>query len=217
MAVAAVELRHDGYFRSMQHIEQGAEWLRNACPVMRTLIDTHGIYRPTAPRHPFTALVRTITGQQLSVKAAATIYGRLEVRANGRIQPDVLAALTEEEFRACGISRQKYGYIRSLCQHFTDAPEVFEQLPNLSDQEVIDALVQIKGIGTWSAQMFLMFTLHRPDVFAPDDVGLQNAMKKLYAWPEPPSKQALIEKAETWRPWRTLACWYLWQSLDNEP
>ena len=201
----------------MENIDEGISFLRNRCAVLKRIIDAHGPYRPNRPADPFTALVRSIMGQQLSVKAAATIYGRLLERAGGELSAETLNAIPDEDFRACGVSRQKLGYLRDLSRHFVESPETFSRLPELSDEEVIKALTAVKGIGVWTAQMFLMFTLHRPDVFAPDDVGLQNAMKRWYDWETPPDKKALVAKAEDWAPWRTVACWYLWQSLDNEP
>ena len=201
----------------MEHLQQGIDYLRNCDSVLKRIIDETGPYKPNRPTDHFTSMVRSIMGQQLSVKAAATIYGRLVERARGSLSPESLNAIPDEDFRTCGVSRQKLGYLRDLSRHFTEAPETFSRLPELSDDEVITALTAVKGIGVWTAQMFLMFTLHRPDVFAPDDVGLQNAMKRWYEWKATPDKKALVAKAEDWAPWRTVACWYLWQSLDNEP
>jgi DNA-3-methyladenine glycosylase II len=163
----------------------------------------------------FFSLTRSIIGQQVSVAAAATIFARLE--AANDIDPVKIAKLSEEQIKAIGLSRQKAGYIKDLAQHFVDNPEVYNHLGQLSDEEVIADLTAVKGIGVWTAQMFLMFTLVRLDVFAPDDIGLQRAMKQLYGWKTVPSKEKLEKTAEQWRPYRTVACWHLWQSLRNTP
>ena len=159
----------------------------------------------------FHSLCRSIVGQQVSVAAATTIFGRLE-SATG-IDPAKIAKLSEEQIKAIGLSRQKAGYLRDLAQHFVDNPEVYNHLGQLPDEEVIADLTAVKGIGTWTAQMFLMFTLVRLDVFAPDDIGLQRAMKELYGWKTTPSYKKLEKTAEQWRPYRTVACWHLWASL----
>jgi DNA-3-methyladenine glycosylase II len=171
------------------------------------------IFKPRADY--FFALCRSIVGQQVSVAAAATIFSRLE-SATG-MDPKKVVSLGEEQIKAIGLSRQKAGYIKDLAQHFVDNPEVYNHLGQLSDEEVIADLTAVKGIGVWTAQMFLMFTLIRLDVFAPDDVGLQRAMKQLYGWKEIPRKEKLEKVAVQWRPYRTVACWHLWQSLRNTP
>ncbi len=163
----------------------------------------------------FFSLCRSIVGQQVSVAAAATIFGRLEAATD--IDPKKVTKLTEKEIKTIGLSRQKAGYIKDLAQHFVDNPEVYNHLGQLSDEEVIADLTAVKGIGVWTAQMFLMFTLVRLDVFAPDDIGLQRAMKNLYGWKTTPKKVKLEKTAEQWRPYRTVACWHLWQSLHNTP
>ena len=163
----------------------------------------------------FFSLCRSIIGQQVSVAAAATIFGRLEAATD--IDPTKIAKLSESAIKAIGLSRQKAGYIKDLAQHFVDDPQVYNHLGQLPDEEVIADLTAVKGIGVWTAQMFLMFTLVRLDVFAPDDIGLQRAMKQLYGWKIVPSKEKLERTAERWRPYRTVACWHLWHSLDNEP
>jgi len=163
----------------------------------------------------FYSLTRSIVGQQVSVAAATTIFARLE-KATG-INPAKIAELSEEQIKAIGLSRQKAGYIKDLAQHFVDNPQVYNHLGQLSDEEVIKDLTEVKGIGVWTAQMFLMFTLVRLDVFAPDDIGLQRAMKQLYGWKAVPSREKLEKNAVQWQPYRTVACWHLWQSLHNEP
>ena len=163
----------------------------------------------------FFSLCRSIVGQQVSVAAATTIFARLEAATD--IDPKKIATLSEEQIKSVGLSRQKAGYIKDLAQHFVDNPEVYNHLGQLSDEEVIADLTAVKGIGVWTAQMFLMFTLVRLDVFAPDDIGLQRAMKQLYGWKSTPGREKLEKTAAKWRPYRTVACWHLWQSLHNTP
>lgn len=171
------------------------------------------VYKPRT--NYFFSLCRSIVGQQVSVAAAATIFARLETATD--MDPKKVVKLSETQIKAIGLSRQKAGYIKDLAQHFVDNPEVYNHLGQLSDEEVIDDLTAVKGIGVWTAQMFLMFTLVRLDVFAPDDIGLQRAMKNLYGWKSVPKKDKLEKTAELWRPYRTVACWHLWQSLRNTP
>ena len=163
----------------------------------------------------FFSLCRSIVGQQVSVAAAAMIFARLE--AATAIEPKKVIALSEKRIKTIGLSRQKAGYIKDLAQHFVDNPQVYNHLGRLSDEEVIADLTAVKGIGVWTAQMFLMFTLVRPDVFAPDDIGLQRAMIRLYGWKTAPDKEKLERTAAAWQPYRTVACWHLWQSLKNTP
>ena len=163
----------------------------------------------------FYSLSRSIVGQQVSVAAASSIFGRLD-EVTG-LDPKKVVKLTEKQVKEIGLSRQKTHYIKDLAQHFVDNPEVYNHLGQLSDEEVIADLTAVKGIGVWTAQMFLMFTLTRLDVFAPDDIGIQNGMKQLYNWKKVPNKKKLEKIAEQWRPYRSVACWHLWRSLQNEP
>lgn len=163
----------------------------------------------------FFSLSRSIVGQQVSVAAASTIFARLDAATS--LDPKKVAKLTDKQIKTIGLSRQKTSYIKDLARHFINNPEVYNHLGQLNDEAVIADLTAVKGIGTWTAQMFLMFTLVRLDVFAPDDIGLQRAMKNLYGWKSVPTKQKLEKTAERWRPYRTVACWHLWQSLHNAP
>ncbi len=163
----------------------------------------------------FMSLSRSITGQQLSVKAAATIFARFKALTG--LDPRRVMAATPEQLRAAGLSGAKARYIQDLAAHFAHDPAVYNHLDTFPDDQVIAELTAIKGVGTWTAQMFLMFTLVRLDVFAPDDVGLQNAMRRLYGWADLPPKAQLIATADRWRPYRTIASWHLWASLKNEP
>lgn len=197
---------------TIQHAEQELVLLD---PVLGRLIASQQLRPRTQRGAYFAALCRSIVGQQVSVAAAAAIYGRLEALTG--MDPVRVAALSEDEVKAVGLSRGKAGYVRDLAGHFVSDPEVYNHLESQSDEQVIEELTAVKGIGVWTAQMFLMFTLGRPDVFAPDDVGLQKGMMKLYGWELLPPKAELVQVADKWRPWRTVACWHLWQSLDNNP
>jgi len=160
----------------------------------------------------FYSLCRSIIGQQISTAAARAIFNRFE--ASGGIDPLRLLALSEYKLKAIGLSKQKIAYLKDLAAHFAKNPKIYNHLDALPDDAVIAELINIKGVGVWTAQMFLMFTLLRIDVFTPDDVGIQRAMLKLYGWKKLPSKGELIAFAERWRPYRTIACWHLWKSIE---
>jgi DNA-3-methyladenine glycosylase II len=174
--------------------------------------------RPELSDH-YGALVRAITGQQLSVRAAATIYGRLIDRFGGRppTPVEILADEPEELRAAAGLSRAKVGYLRSLAEHVISGELELERLDALGDEQVIEELTAVKGLGLWSAQMFLMFHLQRPDVLPVGDLGIRRAIERAYALDALPSAPEMERIAEPWRPHRTLACRYLWRSLHNEP
>lgn len=184
-------------------------------PDMAVLIEQNGPKTRESRDGYFASLSRSIIGQQISVKAAAKIMERFE--ATTHMDPQRTASLTEKESKAVGLSGQKYKYIRDLAEHFVRDSMVFNHLDTLSDDEVIVELTRVKGIGVWTAQMFLMFTLERPDVFAPDDRGLQLAVQRLYTLPEVPKRSELEAIAAKWSPYRTTASWHLWALLDNEP
>jgi DNA-3-methyladenine glycosylase II len=189
--------------------------LINQDPDMAVLIRRNGPLVRESRGDYFASLARSIIGQQISVKAAAKIMERFE--ATTQMDPTVAAQLTDEQSKAIGLSGQKYRYITDLAEHFVRDSMVFNHLETLSDDEVITELTRIKGIGVWTAQMFLMFTLVRPDIFAPDDRGLQLAIQKLYDLPAVPPRSELEAIASKWAPYRTAASWHLWGLLDNEP
>jgi DNA-3-methyladenine glycosylase II len=174
--------------------------------------------RPDRDEH-YGALVRAIVGQQLSVLAARAIYGRLTDRFGGRAPtPQEILDDDPEELRAAaGLSKAKVGFLRSLAEHVLSGELELERLDELDDEQVIEELTAVKGIGTWSAHMFLMFHLDRPDVLAVGDLGIRRAMERAYGLDGLPDPAAMEAIAEGWRPHRTLACRYLWRSLDNEP
>jgi DNA-3-methyladenine glycosylase II len=169
----------------------------------------------TAPDH-FVRLIRAIVGQQLSVKAAQTIFGRFEKLFKRGINPADLLKLKDDEIRACGISYPKIKYIKDLADKVHTKELILETLKEAPEEKVIEELTKVKGIGAWSAEMFLMFALGREDVFSAGDMGLQNAMIRLYGLTKP-TKEELIKISEKWKPYRTYACRILWDSLDNAP
>ncbi|MGI0133337.1 MAG: DNA-3-methyladenine glycosylase family protein [Candidatus Micrarchaeaceae archaeon] len=196
----------------MQHAEHA---IAQADPTLGNLIQRQRL-TPRAERADyFAALCRSIIGQQVSVAAAAAIYARFETAT--ALSPAIIANLSADDLRPVGLSHQKAGYLQDLARHFANDPSIYNHLERQTDEQVIAELTAVKGIGEWTAQMFLMFTLARSDVFAPDDAGLQRAMAQLYHWQSLPARAERIRIADAWRPYRTVACLHLWQSLDNEP
>ena len=199
------------------------EQLRASDPVMRRLVDEHGPLdekqrRRGRPLEPYGALVRSIVGQQLSTKAARSIYERLTALFDGRTpSPAELLAADPEEVRSVGLSRPKVGYLRSLAEHVESGELELARLSELSDEEVTEQLTAVKGLGQWTADMFLIFHLGRPDVLPVGDLGVRRAVERAYDLPELPDAARLTELGEPWRPNRSLASLYLWRSLDNEP
>jgi DNA-3-methyladenine glycosylase II len=188
-------------------------------PVLRDLMRAHGPCGLGDAQHadPFHALVRAIVGQQLSTKAARTIAGRVEALAAGAVSPAALGALPDAPLRAAGLSGQKLGYVRDLCRRVEDGSLELDTLDVLGDDAVIEALTAVKGIGRWTAEMFLMFRLHRPDVLPVGDLGIVKAMRRAYRMRATPTPARMLAIGERWRPYRSVACWYLWASLDNVP
>jgi DNA-3-methyladenine glycosylase II len=203
---------------------KGIAHLRAADPVLAKLMAAVGPLpsaregRPEPGEH-YGALVRAIVGQQLSVLAARAIYGRLIARFGGRAPTpaEILADDPDELRMAAGLSHAKVGYLRSLAEHVISGELELERLDELSDEEVVAELVAVKGLGTWSAHIFLMFQLERPDVLAVGDLGIRRAIQRAYGLDGLPSPLQLEAIAEPWRPYRTLASRYLWRSLRNEP
>ncbi len=163
--------------------------------------------------NPFHTLTRAIVGQQISVKAADAVWLRLESLLDA-ISPQQYLKLSEEELRNCGLSRQKIAYITNIALAFTDQTLKPQDWPTMDDEAVVKQLTQIKGIGRWTAQMFLIFHLHRPDVLPLADLGLISAINLHYGKGNNLSKAEIIELSQQWKPYRTVATWYLWRSLD---
>jgi DNA-3-methyladenine glycosylase II len=197
--------------------------LRDADPVIARLIDAHeDLVRRDLKRErrgdAYGALLRSIVGQQLSTKAASTIYGRMvDIFGGHAPTPKQLLAADPEEIRAAGLSRPKIAYLRDLAQHVEDGTLELDRLDELPDEEVSAQLTAIKGLGQWTADMFLMFHLRRPDVLPVGDQGIRRAVQVQYRMRKLPDPKRLEKVARPWRPHRTLACLFLWSSLDNVP
>lgn len=190
--------------------------LKSCDPIIASVIEQVGPLKVPHRDPDFATLARAIVFQQLNGKAATTIYNRLLEAAGGELTPESVRQLSVGEMRRVGLSKQKLGYLRDLAEHAAAGNPDFSALPSMSDEEVIAALTQIKGIGVWTAQMFLMFALNRPNVLPVADYGIRAAMKKAYrmrALPKPVRMQKIARK---WHPYCTLACLYLWRSLDQK-
>ena len=204
-------------------VDEAFDHLCGCEPVIGALVKAHGPMDQEERRRgrlddAYGALLRAIVGQQLSVKAARTIYDRLCGLYGDRTPaPQELLATDPDELRTVGLSRAKAGYLRDLAQHVEDGELDLEALPKLTDEEVVAMLTEVKGLGQWTADMFLMFHLRRPDVLPVGDLGIRKAVQLAYGLDGLPDANELTELAERWRPHRTLACLYLWASLDNAP
>lgn len=164
----------------------------------------------------FAVLARSILSQQISTKAARSIRRKLQDLLPGRrLAAAPILQLSDQQLQSAGVSAQKRGYLRDLANRTADGTLNFRRLARADEETVIEELTQVRGIGRWTAQMYLMFGLGRPDVFAPDDLGLQNAARDLYGLASRPSPMELAAMAKAWQPWRTVAAWYLWRSLDG--
>jgi DNA-3-methyladenine glycosylase II len=211
----------------MARLNAAQKKLAAADPVMADLVQRLGPMsvaerrrrRGQPPRDDaYVALVRAVVGQQLSTKAARTIYERLvAVFDDGVPSPEQLLAADEGALRGAGLSGRKVEYLRDLATHVLDGELELDRLNELSDSEVIEEIVAVRGLGQWTAEMFLMFHLGRPDVVSGGDLGIRRAIEREYGLDELPSPEEVVERAEAWRPYRTLACIYLWESLAATP
>ena len=188
--------------------------LKNCDPILRDIIERVGPFRMEYGPPEFHSLAESILYQQLNGKAAATIFDRFVAVAGDPLTPEGILQLTDEQLRGVGLSKQKSSYLRDLAAKTASGLLDFSRLAEMPDAEVIDHLTQVKGIGVWTAQMFLMFTLRRPDVLPTGDYGVQAAMKKHYRKRKLPKPKEMEKIARAWAPYRSIACWYLWRSLD---
>jgi DNA-3-methyladenine glycosylase II len=185
-------------------------------PVMRAIMKAHPKVYMSQRGEPFFTLARAIVGQQISVKAAQSVWNRFQACV-GTVSPLHVLSVERPELRACGLSDRKVEYIADLAQHFADGRIHMHRWPDMSDEEIIAELVEVRGIGRWTAEMFLMFNLLRPDVYPLDDLGLQKGIRLAYFDNRKISAKRMKKLGETWRPWRSVATWYLWRSLDPVP
>jgi DNA-3-methyladenine glycosylase II len=189
--------------------------LRRVDPVLCEIINRVGEYRIEFREPTFESLVRSIVFQQLSGRVAQVIFDRLAAAAGGKLTPASILKLRPARMRSAGLSVQKTAYIRDLARHTRDGKVIFGQLPHLPDDQVIEQLTAVKGIGLWTAHMFLIFALRRLDVLPTGDLGIRAAVRKAYGMPELPKPTEVETLAQPWRPYSTVASWYLWRSLEN--
>lgn len=188
--------------------------LKNCDPVLREIIERVGPFRMQYGAPEFSALAEAIVYQQLNGKAAETIFKRFAALAGNPLTPEGILKLSDEQLRSVGLSRQKSGYLKDLAEKSSSGVVDFATLPALSDEGVVRHLTQVKGIGVWTAHMFLMFSLRRPNVLPTGDYGVQMAIKKHYRKRKLPRPKDLEKIARAWEPYRSVACWYMWRSLD---
>jgi DNA-3-methyladenine glycosylase II len=200
------------------HVAAARRHLMRRDPALGAIIKRVGACGLSSPRSatPFGALVLAILNQQLSGKAAATIHGRVVALVNepGGLTPAGILAVDPAALRAAGVSYPKISYLRDLAAHVADGRLDLEALGTLSDDAIIEAITAVKGLGRWSAEMFLMFRLIRPDVFPVADLGIVKGVQKLLGMKRRPKPRTMLRLAEAWRPYRSVAAWYLWRSLE---
>jgi DNA-3-methyladenine glycosylase II len=191
--------------------------LRQADPVLCRIIERVGPYRIQHRDPDFETIARSIVFQQLSGKSARAIFGRLKEATGdgGRMEPERILALTPAAMRSVGLSQQKAAYLRDLAEKSQAGVIDFAGLPRLSDEQVIEHLTVVKGVGLWTAQMFLIFALRRPDVLAAGDLGIRSAVRRAYRLRVLPAPVKVERLGAIWRPYRSVACWYLWRSVDE--
>lgn len=207
MPTAAAPAKTTQYRKAINH-------LKNSDPVLAEIIERVGPLRMEYSEPTFHSLAEAILYQQLNGKAAVTIFNRFTALAGNPLSPHGILKLTDAQMREVGLSRQKTSYLRDLSEKTQAGLLEFERMPEMTEDDVIAHLTQVKGVGVWTAHMFLMFTLRRPDILPTGDYGVQAAMKKYYKkrkWPKP---DVMHKIAKPWAPYRSIACWYLWKSLD---
>jgi DNA-3-methyladenine glycosylase II len=195
-------------------MQEAIHHLRRSDPILSEIIDRVGEYRIQFRDPDFETLVKSIVYQQLSGRVASVIFGRLAKAAGEKVTPPNILKLRPSRMRALGLSRQKTAYIRDLARHARDGTVIFEELRELSDAEVIERLTQVKGVGVWTVHMFLIFALRRTDVLPVGDLGIRNAIRKAYGFAELPQPAEMEALARRWRPYCTVASWYLWRSME---
>ncbi len=191
-------------------------YLRKKDKVLKAIIDSYHGESMRLRGDPFFTLARSITGQQISVKAADSVWNKLQAGV-GRITPQTIGNAPAELLRSCGLSGSKVIYMHALANHFLENKNLMKQLPDMTDDEVIADLVSIKGIGRWTAEMFLIFGLGRPDIFPVDDLGLLKGIYRHYNRSEKMPLDKVKQVGERWRPYRSMGTWYMWRVLDPLP
>ncbi|QWE29511.1 DNA-3-methyladenine glycosylase 2 family protein [Polynucleobacter sp. AM-7D1] len=204
--------------------ESAPEYWEQACAelikqdrILKKLIPKHGSVFLRTRGDAFTTLARSIVGQQISVAAAQSVWNKVLLAAKNKVNPKNILALSVEELRSAGLSGRKVEYIRDLAEHFNSGRLHANQWTGMEDEAIIKELCEIRGIGRWTAEMFLIFNMVRPNILPLDDVGLIKAISLNYFSGEPVSRHEAREVAANWAPWRTVATWYMWRSLDPIP
>ena len=196
--------------------QQSKEFLTHADPKLAKLILEHQQYSISSRGEALETLLRSIVGQQISVQAAASVWGKLEKKI-GKIKPENVLLMNFEELKSCGLSKQKVQYIINICNHFINfSIKGHLYWENRSFESIYDELITIKGVGPWTAEMFGMFYLLEKDIFPIKDIGIIRAMNQIYGEGKPLSLEKIIAISETWKPYRSVACWFLWRSIDSE-
>jgi len=188
--------------------------LKKSDPVLRAIIERVGPCRMEFGVPEFSSVAEAIVYQQLNGKAAVTIFNRFAELAGDPLTPEGILKLSDEQLRSVGLSKQKSAYLKDLASKTSDGLLNFARLPEMTDEEVIEHLTQVKGVGVWTAHMFLMFSLRRPNVLPTGDYGVQVAIKKHYKKRKLPKPKDMEKIAKAWEPYRSVACWYMWRSLD---
>ena len=188
--------------------------LKKRDPVLREIIERVGPCRMEYGVPEFCSLAEAIVYQQLNGRAAVTIFNRFAALAGEPITPEGILKLRDEQLRSVGLSKQKAAYLKDLAAKTADGLLNFARLPDMTDEEVIEHLTQVKGVGVWTAHMFLMFSLRRPNVLPTGDYGVQVAIRKHYKKRKLPKPKEMEKIAKAWEPYRSVACWYMWRSLD---
>jgi len=197
-------------------MKEAIHHLKRSDPILSGIIDRVGDYAIQFRDPDFETLAKSIVFQQLSGRVANVIFGRLTAAVGGKLTPENVLKLRPERMRKLGLSGQKTAYIRDLARHARDGKVAFGTLLDLPDNEVIETLTQVKGIGVWTAHMFLIFALQRHDVLPTGDLGIRNAIRKAYGLEAPPAPAQIEEIAARWRPYCSVASWYLWRSLEGD-
>ena len=195
-------------------MRKAIEHLKSADPVLAQIIDRVGAFKMQYREPTFEGLARSIVYQQLSGKAAGTIYGRVLEACGGQMTPPGVLALTPERMRELGLSKQKSAYLRDLAEKTASGELDFNAFADMADEDVIEHLTQVKGIGVWTVHMFLMFYLRRPNVLPTGDLGIRNAIKRAYRMRKDPKPADIERIARKWHPYCSVASWYMWRSLE---
>ena len=185
-------------------------------PVLKKIIKKFNTGHLTTRNKPFFSLCRTIIGQQISVKAADSIWKKFEIKCKKKIIPKVVIKLNSRSLKSAGLSRQKISYLKNIAKSFKNKSFNVNELKKMSDEEAINYIIRLKGLGVWSAEMFLMFNLNRPDIFPIKDIGLLRSLSKNYKTSYPPSKRFLNKISKLHSGYRTVSTWYFWRDIDSE-